>query len=158
MSRLSALIPGSAAWKAKQARAAERAEFHRRLNEARGIVPHVPPPTDPAEADDIPPKVRDAVHRRDGRVCTQCPSHYDLHLHHRLMRSQGGKHTLANLITLCGVCHRDVHGNPEASLRDGLLLYSSAEPARVPVWRRTSTGRGGRYLQGVDGSLTLVGA
>jgi len=78
------------------------------------------------EADRQSPKhdrqIKDAVKRdvlrRDGYRCTKCnwsheewnrsdPRH--LELHHEKPHSEGGENTEDNLITLCTVCHDDVH-------------------------------------------------
>lgn len=50
----------------------------------------------------IPKKVRDAVHERAKGRCEGCGKIAPLELHHRKYRSRGGKHTLANLVALCG--------------------------------------------------------
>lgn len=43
-------------------------------------------------------------------------------VHHRLRRSQGGKHEPENLLALCTACHNWVHANPLAACEKGLLL------------------------------------
>lgn len=43
------------------------------------------------------------------------------HLHHILMRSQGGTHTATNILHVCEPGHRDIHANPAVSYRLGLL-------------------------------------
>lgn len=55
-------------------------------------------------------KLRPLVLARDGHVCARCrdPRSKPLDLHHRLARSQGGKHTVANLVALCRACHVSV--------------------------------------------------
>lgn len=81
------------------------------------------PPADlqlPQENDvtGIPPKVRATVlARADGR-CEGCGNTAPLELHHRRFRSRGGKHTVPNLVALCGWgnhtgCHGRAH-NPGA--------------------------------------------
>jgi 5-methylcytosine-specific restriction endonuclease McrA len=47
-----------------------------------------------------------------------------LHVHHILPRGRGGMHHPANLVTLCGHHHEDVHTHPEHSYRLGLLQRS----------------------------------
>jgi 5-methylcytosine-specific restriction endonuclease McrA len=51
--------------------------------------------------------VRTIVLHRDGHVCQRCRkrSCVPLDLHHKRARSQGGTHTLDNLITLGRACH-----------------------------------------------------
>jgi hypothetical protein len=43
-------------------------------------------------------------------------------MHHRLMRSQGGRHTAENLLDLCAEGHRYVHAHPNLSYEVGWLL------------------------------------
>lgn len=84
------------------------------------------------KATPIPAKVRAAVHERSGRVCEFCRSQPAEHVHHRLMRSQGGKHELPNLIDLCRECHYYAHHSSERYVI-GLLLRRGSDPALVPV-------------------------
>lgn len=46
------------------------------------------------------------------------------HLHHRMMRSQGGRHTVENLVLLCHACHKYVHDNPAFGYKSDLLIHS----------------------------------
>lgn len=57
--------------------------------------------------------------RWDG--CTQAAEH----AHHRLRRSQGGKHTPDNLLAVCSHCHEQIHRNPERAYDLGHLLRST---------------------------------
>lgn len=82
--------------------------------------------------DAIPPKVRGevvarALHRCEIEGCDQGVDH----LHHRLMRSQGGPHTEANLLGLCSPHHDDVHHNPERSYALGLLVRRHSAEGRA---------------------------
>lgn len=66
----------------------------------------------------IPKRVRDTVHDRAGGRCEGCGEFRPLELHHRRFRSRGGKHTVSNLVALCGWgnhtgCHGRAH-NPDA--------------------------------------------
>ena len=72
----------------------------------------------PAHDRNIPDPVRRAVLVRDGYACQQCgwthnqwnpsdPRH--LELHHRDYHSTGGANTEENLVTVCTVCHDDIH-------------------------------------------------
>jgi 5-methylcytosine-specific restriction endonuclease McrA len=51
--------------------------------------------------------VRPLVLARDGHLCARCrdPLCKPLDLHHRRARSQGGTHSLDNLVTLGRACH-----------------------------------------------------
>jgi hypothetical protein len=55
-------------------------------------------------------KVRKEVYRRDGWRCALCDSTSGIQIHHVVKRSQGGKNTPDNLITLCSDCHALAHG------------------------------------------------
>lgn len=66
----------------------------------------------------IPDPIRGAVLKRDKYRCNQCGwSHNDwnrsdprhLELHHKKEHAQGGENTEENLITVCTVCHDDIH-------------------------------------------------
>jgi 5-methylcytosine-specific restriction endonuclease McrA len=66
----------------------------------------------------IPDPVRGAVLRRDKYKCIQCDWTHDnwnrsdprhLELHHKKEHSKGGDNTEENLITVCTVCHDDIH-------------------------------------------------
>lgn len=66
--------------------------------------------------------VRAAVLSRADCRCERCGAEAltmrgPLHLHHKLPRSRGGKHTVENLAVLCARCHSNVHEHavPDAS-------------------------------------------
>ena len=50
-----------------------------------------------------------AVKVRDKHSCRSCGNHRGVDVHHLKFRSQGGGHTLANLLCLCRVCHAEIH-------------------------------------------------
>lgn len=52
--------------------------------------------------------------------------HYAVHLHHRRLRSQGGKHGADNLSHVCNACHGWIHMNPADAYALGLLVRISA--------------------------------
>ncbi|MHB8485804.1 MAG: HNH endonuclease [Candidatus Acidiferrales bacterium] len=54
-------------------------------------------------------ELRKQVLERDGWRCQNCGSSENLQVHHIQSRGRLGADTLANLITLCACCHRDVH-------------------------------------------------
>lgn len=62
--------------------------------------------TDPLSYD----RLRQQVLRRDGWRCQSCGTMSNLEVHHRELRSHSGSDSEENLITLCGACHRRVHG------------------------------------------------
>jgi SH3-like domain-containing protein len=66
----------------------------------------------------IPDPVRRKVLQRDNYTCTACSWNHDmwnpsdprhLELHHKEHHARGGDNTEENLITLCTVCHDDIH-------------------------------------------------
>lgn len=64
-------------------------------------------------------KVRPCVLARDGYVCRRCldPLCKPLEVHHRKARSQGGAHTMQNLVTLGRACHAAVTDHRAADWR-----------------------------------------
>ena len=89
----------------------------------------------------IPKRVRDTVLTRADGACEGCGTPTNsLELHHRKYRSRGGKHTVDNLLALCGWgnhtgCHGRAHTDPEAVI-DGWSVNSWDDPAHRPVlWR-----------------------
>ncbi len=60
----------------------------------------------------MPDIVIKQVYERDGGICQYCGKQ-GANIHHILFGGTGRKriHTVENLITLCGECHRGVHSN-----------------------------------------------
>lgn len=93
----------------------------------------------------VPKRLRDAVLVRDEWCCQRCGLGVrgrDYSLQHRDPRGLGGsrtKHTLANLVTLCGTattgCHGDVESFRNDAKRDGWLLPDGVVPEEWPVFR-----------------------
>lgn len=42
--------------------------------------------------------------------------------HHRLARSQGGKHEAGNCLPVCGTCHREIHERPAWAKANGFIV------------------------------------
>lgn len=68
----------------------------------------------------IPDPLRRKVLRRDGFSCQECSWHINeynradpriLELHHKRPHASGGENSEDNLVTLCNVCHDEVHSN-----------------------------------------------
>jgi hypothetical protein len=74
------------------------------------------------------------VRERDLWRCVRCGSGTGLHVHHRRMRSQGGRDTFSNMVTVCVACHAWVHQNVAAAQLAGLLVPHGGEPAAIPLW------------------------
>ncbi|TQO23815.1 HNH endonuclease [Paramicrobacterium agarici] len=88
----------------------------------------------------IPAKVRRAVAERSGGQCERCFSAGPLELHHRKFRSRGGKHTVENLVALCGWGnHTGCHGKAHTDGDGGWSVHSWDNPRHIPV--RDDAGR-----------------
>jgi len=86
---------------------------------------------------------RAAVKERDRGRCRVCGRTGFTHPHHRVPLGRGGGNGVANLISLCPSCHRDVHSWAGWAGVAGLLLPAGADAAAVPVVLR---GRGVVWL------------
>lgn len=78
-------------------------------------------------------KRRKIVYDRDGGRCRRCGVTISLdkcHIHHIVRRSQGGAHSLENLVTLCRDCHslmpehQKVNGGPFYTSYSGYTLHA----------------------------------
>jgi hypothetical protein len=86
----------------------------------------------------IPPKVRDAVWERANSCCERCGQgltrQSEHSVHHRKLKSRGGKDHISNLVLLCGSgtspgCHSLVHGIGQLQAHaDGWLIASYEDP------------------------------
>jgi 5-methylcytosine-specific restriction endonuclease McrA len=65
----------------------------------------------------IPTRIRKEVYERDEYICILCQKPGAIHLHHHKHRSQGGKHTVNNLVCLCPICHEVAHGGYTLDLK-----------------------------------------
>lgn len=89
----------------------------------------------------IPDEVKAVVEERSQGACERllhpvCTGRAK-EMHHRQMRSQGGEHSVVNLLHLCRECHREyVHLHPADSYSHGWLVKSHGDPAEVPVTYR----------------------
>jgi hypothetical protein len=93
----------------------------------------------------IPPAVRRTVLHRDQHRCRVpgCANATFLDVHHLQLRSEGGEHVAANLITVCSAHHRALHrgqlrmegtsGSLHVSHADGQAYGQTAAPQRVDV-------------------------
>jgi hypothetical protein len=85
---------------------------------------------------DVPTSMRDVVAVRcKGRCEAKTPVCTGVleHLHHKLMRSQGGPHTPENLLACCNACHGFIHKHPELSYQQGWLIHPWDASLKLPL-------------------------
>lgn len=75
-------------------------------------------------------------------------------MHHRILRSQGGRDTFANMVTLCARCHHWVHHNVRTARDAGWLVHANGRPAEVAL-RHHSWPAGAIWLND-DGTVSLI--
>jgi hypothetical protein len=83
-------------------------------------------------------RIAEAVLNRAGNYCEKCGnSGYDFALHHRRLKSQGGKDEVCNLMAVHHKCHNmgtdAIHMNPAKSIEMGWIVPSWAQPAEYPL-------------------------
>lgn len=84
-------------------------------------------------------KLREQALARCGGYCERCgiPLGEDFALHHRKLKSRGGKDHISNLICLHHHCHNmgngSVHLAPEEATRRGLIVSSWDDPEEIAV-------------------------
>lgn len=83
-------------------------------------------------------RVANLVLLRAGNYCEKCGMPCDdFALHHRKLRSQGGKDEPCNLIAVHHKCHNlgtdSIHNQPEKSRVKGWIVPSWAEPSDYPL-------------------------
>lgn len=72
----------------------------------------------------VPRWVRNLVAKRSDGLCEVRALGCELravHVHHRKLRSQGGKDTVGNLMHVCAWCHRWVHEHPREARKRGWI-------------------------------------
>jgi 5-methylcytosine-specific restriction endonuclease McrA len=94
----------------------------------------------------IPPAVRRTVLHRDRCRCRVpgCDNRLFLDLHHLRSRTSGGRHDLANLLTVCSVHHRLIHdgrlavetvpGGLRFTFPTGRVVTAPLDPASDRAW------------------------
>jgi Restriction endonuclease len=94
---------------------------------------------------------RKAVYERDNYTCQDCglrsgPHAGDggaiLHAHHLISLRDGGRHHLANLVTVCQYCHDGIHGHPTGS--------STMRRTQCPAGSPSSRQSGSPHSQACD--------
>lgn len=85
-------------------------------------------------------KTVDQVLTRSAGICearfSPACTGYGTQLHHRKLRSRGGKDTVANLVSVCHLCHGHIHGEVKQATALGLIVSTWADPEQVPLVRR----------------------
>lgn len=104
-------------------------------------------------------KIAQKVIERAGGYCEKCGGVLSeaYNLHHRKLKSRGGKDEVANLIVVhnyCHIQHKDsIHDNPEISERMGFMCPSWAAPSEHALTRPD----GSIVLLLADGSYQIQG-
>jgi hypothetical protein len=126
---------------------AANARVHMGANDAANVRVHVG--VRPARATQtIPPAIRRAVLRRDGGKCCVpgCRHAVFTDAHHIVLRSEDGKHSLDNLVTLCAAHHHAVHG--------GSLVVSGSAGSQLRFTHADGTPYGGAVAPAVADART----
>lgn len=95
--------------------------------------------------------------KRAGSLCEACGNPCKIgHGHHRRPQQAGGSSSLevqsaANIIWIHPECHEHIESFRAISYQRGLLVFQSADPAKVPVLLHS-----GWHLLADDGSMTRV--
>jgi HNH endonuclease len=83
-------------------------------------------------------EIVELVDARAGNYCETCgmPALESMALHHRKLRSRGGKDTASNLIKIHHSCHNlssdSIHANPSKATEKGWMVSSWANPETEP--------------------------
>lgn len=85
----------------------------------------------------VPKDVAEAVIERSGGRCESMNFPYCTgraeQLHHRQLRSQGGEHTVENIIAVCAADHSRFHREVREAQSQGWIVRSTQEPGEVPM-------------------------
>lgn len=87
--------------------------------------------------------LKDRVKLRRGHVCEYCALRWGDHLHHRHYETRGQERE-CDVMLVCGVCHRAIHGYlPSIVVRNGSLAdRGDTGRGMPPLWIA--------YLNGID--------
>jgi hypothetical protein len=83
-------------------------------------------------------KIAETVLNRAGNYCEKCGKvGSDFALHHRKLKSRGGKDSVANLMAVHHGCHNldtdSIHANPAQATKMGWMVPSWADPEDYPI-------------------------
>jgi hypothetical protein len=87
----------------------------------------------------IDKKVVEIVAQRAGNYCEACGglAQESMALHHRKLKSRGGKDTPSNLIKVHHSCHNlgthSIHSNPAWATDKGFMVSSWQDPDKTPM-------------------------
>lgn len=108
----------------------------------------------------IDKKIVALVEQRAQGYCEACgkPEQVTMALHHRKLKSRGGKDSVSNLMRVHHSCHNmstgSIHANPQWAEDKGYMVASWQEPHEVPM----HTAEGAIVLLQNDGTIiTLEG-
>jgi hypothetical protein len=103
--------------------------------------------------------IRERVWERSKGYCEMCGipmDKQDFALHHRKLKSRGGKDTMSNLIALHHGCHNtrtdSIHLNPKWATEHGFMVSSWSDPENVAL----CPPNGSRIILLNDGSIKLL--
>ena len=102
-------------------------------------------------------QIAETVLARAKGFCERCgvPS-YDLALHHRKLKSRGGKDEVANLVAVCHQCHNlgtySIHLRPKEATEKGWMVsaYQNPEDVLVSIFGKNPVrlDQEGNYIEG----------
>lgn len=105
----------------------------------------------------IKKEIAETVLTRSRGFCERCqsPSH-DLALHHRKLKSRGGKDEVSNLVAICHKCHnlgtRSIHLNPKEATEKGWMVSAWGDPKTTPILMMD----GSKVILKDDGTIETV--
>ena len=82
--------------------------------------------------------MRSRVFVRSAGLCDICGGYLNPNVwecHHRVLRSQGGRDDMHNLLALHLGCHTKAHNNRDWARVHGYIVHPSIDPAAYPVFR-----------------------